>query len=274
MLLSSTGEWFHQGFRQEMKEQNLKKVSVRRDRRLCLAPVTWRNTEISPGLPEDSCSTEWGEQINSMGRDITAERCRGSLPAGKLSVWEKAQPIFLSGKPKKRNNTKARGSKSGVVRKIKQGREKQSQLKFVITVLHYYMIMNEDLIVLHSVQTQFRIKWFLPEPISISSEAWNSRHCSRITCSVKTGSNCSRCSEYTAYFHGSINYMLSQWLFGCNFFAWVFMESEQVKKWVTAWDLQKRQNFLWESDICLPQAALEIPDTGFWGKNRCIQTCF
>lgn len=123
-----------------------------------------------------------GGQNNSTSRDITAERCCGSLPAGKLNVWEKAQPIFLSGKPMKRNNSKGRGSKSEVVRKMKKGREKQSQLKFIIIVLHCYLIMNEDLIVLHPVQMQLRMKWFLPETTSISAEAWNCHHCSRTIC--------------------------------------------------------------------------------------------
>lgn len=237
--------------------------------------MTWRNTEIWPGLPEDSCGAEWRGKNNSTSRDIKAESCRGSLLGGKLSVWGKAQPIFLSGKPMKRNNRKGRGSKSEGVRKKKKGREKQSQLKFFITVLRCYLIMNEDLIVLPPVQMELRIKWFLLETTSISAEAWNSRHCSRTICKVSK-------QAATAHAAHSIQHISLAQLIICSpsgflgaaFFAWVFMESEQVKKWMTAWDLQKRQKFLWESDICLPQGALEIPDTHFWGKHRCIQICF
>lgn len=51
------------------------------------------------------------------------------------------------------------------------------------------------------------------------------------------------------------------------------MESGHGKKILTAWAFQKQQKFLWESDICLPLAALGISDTHFWGENRCIKTC-
>lgn len=49
--------------------------------------------------------------------------------------------------------------------------ERESQQKFVITVLHFYLIMNEDFIVQHPVQIHLRLKSFLPETIGVSAEA-------------------------------------------------------------------------------------------------------
>lgn len=46
-----------------------------------------------------------------------------------------------------RKNRKERGSKGEVVRKRKKDRKKESQLKFIITALLCYLIMNEDFIV-------------------------------------------------------------------------------------------------------------------------------
>lgn len=69
-----------------------------------------------------------------------------------------------------RKNRKERGSKGKYYRKGRKI-ERESQQKFVITVLHFYLIMNEDFIVQHPVQIHLRLKSFLPETISVSAEA-------------------------------------------------------------------------------------------------------
>lgn len=53
--------------------------------------------------------------------------------------------MFSAGKMME--NRKKRGLKSEVVRKMKKGRVKQLQLKFIVIALHCYLVVNEDLIV-------------------------------------------------------------------------------------------------------------------------------
>lgn len=64
------------------------------------AQVTWRDSEISPGLPEDSValSEETKQQLRGAVAASQQERC----------VLEKSQQVFLSGGPRERKNRKER----------------------------------------------------------------------------------------------------------------------------------------------------------------------
>lgn len=81
---------------------------------------------------------------------------------------ESSTNLFMSGEMMKRSNRKRRNGKSEVIRTRKKGI--QAQLKFIIIITNCYLMMSDNLTVLHPVQMQLRIRWFLPENISVISE--------------------------------------------------------------------------------------------------------